>query len=133
MSMCCNSTFHMHVAYVSSGCCKSKSSISYVTMAIHVCCKGMVQMFHLFQTYVASVSSGYCICCSGYTHILQVCFTNVSAVSSICCMFLPRCCICSTSYTRMLQVYVLNVSPISDICCKCFSWMLLYVAVVIHI
>jgi hypothetical protein len=37
--------FHPDVAFVSSGCC-------IVTMAIHVCCKCM---FHLFQTYVASV------------------------------------------------------------------------------
>jgi hypothetical protein len=65
--------------------------------------------------------------------MLQVCFPNVSAVSSIYCMFLPRCCICSIGYTHMLQVYILNVSPISYRCCKCFSWMMLYVVVVIHI
>jgi hypothetical protein len=55
------SWFQMYVTYVSSGCCKSRSGIAYVVMAIHVCCKCMFQMFHLFQTYVTSVSSGCCM------------------------------------------------------------------------
>jgi hypothetical protein len=56
----------MYVVYVSSGCCKSRSCVAYVAMAIHVCCKCMFQMLQLFQTYVPSVLSGYCICCSSY-------------------------------------------------------------------
>jgi hypothetical protein len=95
-------------------------------MAIHVCCKCMYQMFQLFQMYVASVSSGRCICCSCYTPMLEPCFPNVSTVSS-------GCCICCSGYTRILQVYVPNVSPILDVFCKYFIWMLLYIAVVIHI
>jgi hypothetical protein len=42
-------------------------------------------MFHLIQTYVASVLCGCCICFSGYTHMLQVVIQNVSSVSDICC------------------------------------------------
>ena len=54
-------------------------------MAIHVCCNCMFQMFHLFQTYVASVLSGCCICCSRYTLMLQMYISNVSPVSDVCC------------------------------------------------
>jgi hypothetical protein len=53
-------------------------------MAIHVCFKYMVQMFHLFQTYIASVLSGCSICCSGYTYMLQMyvspCFSMLQQV-----------------------------------------------------
>jgi hypothetical protein len=81
--------FYMYVAYVLFGHCKSRSGVVYVAMtidiyykcmfqyfkrilqvfyldvayvalAIHVCCKYIFQMFQLFQTYVASVLSGYC-------------------------------------------------------------------------
>ena len=53
-------------------------------MVIHICYKCMFQMFHLFQTYVASVLSGCCICCSRYTLMLQVYISNVSPVSDVC-------------------------------------------------
>jgi hypothetical protein len=29
--------------------------VAYVAVAIHICCKRMFQMFHLFQTYVAEM------------------------------------------------------------------------------
>jgi hypothetical protein len=106
MSTCCNCIFHafqMNVAYILSGCCKSRSSIVYVAMTVHVCCKCMFQIFQLFKTYVASVLSRCCICCTNCTR---------------------KCCICCTCYTRMLQVYVSNISVVSNACCKCFIWML---------
>jgi hypothetical protein len=127
MSTCYNRIFHVfqiYVAYISSGCCKSRSSIVYVAMVIHVCCKCVFQMFQLFQTYVASVLFGYCICCSGYRCMLQVCVPNVSSVLDLCCY---------------LQVFYLDVAYVSDIYCKCvfkmfhlfqtyvasvFTWML---------
>ena len=50
--------------------------VVHVVMAIHICFKCMFQMFHLFQTNVASVLSrccksisGCCICCFGYTRM----------------------------------------------------------------
>ena len=58
MSICCNRMFHafqIYVAYISSGCYKSRSGVAYVTMAIDVCCKCMFEMFQLFEAYVASV------------------------------------------------------------------------------
>jgi hypothetical protein len=79
-------------------------------------------MFPLFQTYVASVSSGYCICCSGYTCMLQVCFFK-----------------CLSCFRRMLQVFYLYVAYVAvviyiyckhmfqlfhlvSVCCnKCYS------------
>jgi hypothetical protein len=115
MSTYCNCMFHVfqiYVAYVLSGCCKSRSGIAYVVMVIHVYCKCMFQMFQLFQIYVTSVSSGYCICCSGYTRKLQVCFPNISVVSSRCCMFSSGCCICCNSYTRY----------VASVCSKCFTY-----------
>jgi hypothetical protein len=48
MSTYCNRmfhAFHMYVAYVSFGCCKSRSGVAYVVMTIHVCCKYMFQIF----------------------------------------------------------------------------------------
>jgi hypothetical protein len=41
----------------------------------------MLQMFHLFQTYVASVLYGYCICCK---RMIQL-FHMVSLCCSMCC------------------------------------------------
>jgi hypothetical protein len=34
--------------------------VAHFAMAIHVCFKHMFQMFHMFQTYVTSVSSECC-------------------------------------------------------------------------
>jgi hypothetical protein len=30
-------------------------NVAYVAVAIHICCKRMLQMFHIFQTYVVEV------------------------------------------------------------------------------
>jgi hypothetical protein len=59
----------------------SRSSVAYVAITIHVCCKCM---FQLFQTYVTIVLSVCCICCTGYARMLQVYFSNVLAVSNVC-------------------------------------------------
>jgi hypothetical protein len=132
MSTCYNRMFHvfqMYVAYISTGCCKSRFGvamtihiyckcmfqfrcfkrmlqvfyldIAYVALTIHVCCKYMFQMFQLFQTYVASVLSRYFIYC--------------------------------TDYTCMLLVYVSNVSTVLNVCYKCFYLDVTYVIVHIHI
>jgi hypothetical protein len=45
--------FHVDVA-------KVDRDVTHVAMAIHICVKFMFLMFHLFQLYVASVSS---VCC----------------------------------------------------------------------
>ena len=40
--------FYTYVASVSSECCKSRSFVAYIAMAIHVCCQCMFQIFQLF-------------------------------------------------------------------------------------
>jgi hypothetical protein len=66
---------------VANVCCKCFIKTLHMlqwayTYAASVC----FQMFKLFQTYVASILSGYYICCSDYTHILQVFVLNVLSV-----------------------------------------------------
>ena len=97
-------------------------------------------MFHLFQTYVASVLSICFICCNGYTRMLQVFYLDVAYVAvaiHICCKRLFKkfhlfqtyvasvylgYYICCSGYTHMLQVYVPNVLPFSYVCCsRCCS------------
>jgi hypothetical protein len=79
-------------------------------------------MFHLFQTYVASVLSGYCICCNGYTHMLQ---DYVSPISDICCsncsmlqVFLLACTVCFICFRCIFHMFHLNVVCVSSGCCK---------------
>jgi hypothetical protein len=45
----------LYVAVVAFRCFKSRSGVAHIAMAIHACFRRMFQMFHLFQTYVASV------------------------------------------------------------------------------
>jgi hypothetical protein len=59
----------------------------------------MLQVFQLFLTYVACVSSGSCKSRLGY-------------------------CTCCNGYICMFQVYIPNILAVSDVCCKCFIWML---------
>ena len=47
--------------------------VAYVEMAIYACCKSMFQVFHVFETYVVSVSSGcYNMLLWLYTHVSSV-------------------------------------------------------------
>jgi hypothetical protein len=59
--------FHLDIA-------KVDPNVAYVVMIIYICCKRLFKMFHLFQTYVASVLSGCCIC---FIHMLQVYVSTV--------------------------------------------------------
>jgi hypothetical protein len=79
-------------------CCKLQVASFYLDVAvvIHICCKCMLQIFQLFQTYVASVLFECCICCNGYIHMLQAYVSNVSPVSYVFC-----------SKCFMLQVFLL--------------------------
>jgi hypothetical protein len=91
-------------------------------MVIHVCFKCMFQVFHLFQTYVGSVSSECCKsgygCCI-YMHVVSVCFqvfqvfhTYVASVSSECCIcFAMATHVFSWCFRHMLQVFSFG-------CCK---------------
>jgi hypothetical protein len=113
--------FHLDVACDSSRCCKSRSNVPYIVMAIHVCC---TCLFDLFQNVC-------CKCLIWILHMLQwlymyvasVCL-NISPVSYLCyecfigMLHMLQCCIC---FRHMLQAYVQNVSYL-DVCCKeCLS------------
>jgi hypothetical protein len=74
-------------------------SVTFVSVAIYICCKASIQNVSLFQTYVTSVLSGCCICCSCYTHMLQAYIANVSVVSDICCRS-GSCCNISRCWKR---------------------------------
>jgi hypothetical protein len=55
--------FHIDVA-------KVDRDVAHISMAIHICCKRMFQIFHLFfKCMFTSVLSGCFIC---FTHMLQV-------------------------------------------------------------
>jgi hypothetical protein len=84
-SICCNDMFYafqMYAAYVLSGCCKSRSDVAYA-------CNGYTRMLQVYISAVVSVLSESYICCSVYTHTLQEIFhlfqTYVASVLSICC------------------------------------------------
>jgi hypothetical protein len=129
----------MYVAYVLSGCCKSRSGVTYVVMAKYGCCKCMFQMIQLcsnvsavfkrmsqvFYLDVAYVAMTIHVCC-------KCVFQTFHLFSDICCkcFILSRCSICFSGYKRMLQASIQNVSSVSDVCCKC---VYLAVADAIHI
>jgi hypothetical protein len=93
---------------------KVDRDVACVAMVVHVCCKRMLPMFHMFfQTYVASVFIWCCIC---FTHMLQVflsgCYVYLQWFSSVSGVF----CKC---FGRMSQVFHLS----SDVRCNCCIWM----------
>ena len=89
----------MYVAFVSYGCCKSKSGdVAYVAVVSEACCKSMfssvlddsevclicvfqthvafvfIWMLHMFHTYVACVLFGCCVWLQWFSSVFQVCF-----------------------------------------------------------
>jgi hypothetical protein len=113
---------------------KVDRDIANVVRAIHVCFKCMFQIFYLFQTYIASVSSRYCkyrFGCCIYIFMCFKCFhTYVASVFHLdVAMFvmdkhvffkffwcfvnvLDVCCKCFSYFRRMLQVFHLNVAKV---------------------
>ena len=93
----------MYVANVPYGCCKKVDlDVAYVAMAIHVCCKCLLKMFHLLQTYVASVFIWM-------LHMLQWLCVYVLVAIHICCK-------------PMFQIFHLLRRMLHEVlsCCKCF-------------
>jgi hypothetical protein len=80
---------------------KVDQDVAHVEMAIHVYFKCMFQMFHLFQTYAAIVSFGYCKTRSG------------------CCMYVGI-------FIRMLQVFHLDVCICLQWLHTCFKFFLVF-------
>jgi hypothetical protein len=124
--------FQIYVAYVSSECCKSKSSIAYVAMAIH----GYTRVLYV---YVLNVSK----------HVLEVFHLDVAYVTvaiHVCCKCVFKCFSC---FSWMLHVFIWMLpmlqwlyTYVASVCFKCFTYFrrmlqvfyldFAYVAVVIH-
>ena len=85
-----------------------------VAMVVHVCCKRLSTMLHLFfYTYVASVLDACLKCFICLLCMLQVFHLDVSKVDQ------------DVAHVAMVfQLYVLNVSSVLDVCCKVFIWIL---------
>jgi hypothetical protein len=100
---------------------KVDRDVAYVARVVHVCCKRLFPMFHLFfqmyvasvfiwmlytfHTYIASVLSRCCVCLQWFSSVSGVffkCFqTHISSVSSF--------------FRRMLQVLHLDVSKVDRV------------------
>ena len=100
--------FHVDVA-------KVDRDIAYVAMVVHVCCKRLSPMFHLFFVHV---------CCKCFRRmslsVSYVLFVYVASVASGC-LKVDRD---VTHVAMVFQLYVTNVSSVLDVCCKCFILML---------
>jgi hypothetical protein len=101
---------------------KVDRDVAYVEMVVHVCCKGLLPMFHLcfldacckyvyldvlymFQTYAACVLSGCCVWLQWFSSVFR-CFFQVfeKHVSSV-----------SSAFVRMLQLLYLDVSKVDRV------------------
>jgi hypothetical protein len=90
--------FHMDVV-------KVDRDVVYVAMVVHLCCKLLFSMFHLFfQTYVASV---------------LIWMLHMFRAYVVCVLF--GCYVC-------LQWFQVFFASISDTCFKCFISLMTYVA-----
>jgi hypothetical protein len=96
--------FQMYVASVLCGYCKVDWDVAYVAMVVHVCCKLLFSMLHLFfQTYVASV----------FIWMLHMFHTYVASV-------LSRCCVC---FIMVFKCSSGAFASVSDACFKYFIYL----------
>jgi hypothetical protein len=118
---CCKSMFQvfgmLQVLYIDVA--KVDRDVAHVVMAIYVCFKCMFQMFHRFQTYIASVLSRCCKTRSGCC-ILQAYVSSVFMFSYICLqVFYLDACICLQCFFKCFkafsQVFYTLVSSISSL------------------
>jgi hypothetical protein len=84
-----------------------------VAIAIHVCFKCRIQIFHLFQTYVASILSGCCKCLK--------CF-HLFVASIFIWMFAMAIHVVLSFFSGVLQVFhtMLQVFKLFQTYCKYF-------------
>jgi hypothetical protein len=75
---------------------KVDQDIAYVVSVSDVHCKSLFKIFHMFQTYIASVLSECCICYIGY-------------VASVCSKYF----IC---FSRMLELFHLSIEKSRSRC-----------------
>jgi hypothetical protein len=105
----------MYVASVSYGCCKSSRDVAHVAIVVHICCKLLFSMFHLFFSDVCC-KCVYLDVAYVFTHMMQVFYLDVAHVYNGFKCFLVVFCNC---FRRMFQIFNL----FSDVCCNCCIWM----------
>ena len=135
---CFTQMFQRYVAMFYTDVVKLDRDVAYVAMVIHVYCKLLFSMFHLFvqtyfasvfiwmlhmfHTYVASILSGCCV----YFAMISSVFSRFSSVSNACF----KCFICFQTYVTCV------LSGCGKwLCCKCMFWMFCmfqaYVAIIV--
>jgi hypothetical protein len=100
--------------------------VTHVAKAIHICCKSLFKMFHLFLVYVTSVLSGYCKSRSGgciYMHVASLCFKCFIRMLQVFHLGVAYICNWYTRVFKFFSSVFASVLAISDVCCKCFIWM----------
>ena len=103
---CCKSMFqvfnmfHLDVAIISCGCCKSRSGCC-------ICCNRYTRMLQAFVHIVSVV----------FQRMLQVC------LSKCCICFIWMLYIFCNSFFKRLGVFI----SVSDVCCKCFNCFRAYI------
>jgi hypothetical protein len=103
--------FHRYVALFHMDIEKVDQNVAYVTMVVHVCCKLLFLMFHLFfQTYVASVFIWMLhishVCCKYFIWMLRMLHNGFSCVFGCFC----KCFRCMFQMFHLLQTYVVSVA-----------------------
>jgi hypothetical protein len=93
--------FHMGVAKVDHG-------VTCVTMVVHISCKRLFPLFHLFSRRMLQVCLSRCCIC--FTYMLQVFYMDVAYVCN------------------GFQVFSYVFAIVSDTCFKCFICLQMYVA-----
>jgi hypothetical protein len=95
--------FQRYVVSVSMDVAKVDRDVLYVAMVVHVCCKSLFQMFHLFFKRMLQVCLSRCCIC--FTHMLQVFYLDVAYVFQ----WLFKC------FHVFLQVFQTQASNVSFI------------------
>jgi hypothetical protein len=115
--------FQIYVAYVSSGCCKSRSGVALlqwlytcvasVCFKYFSCFKRMLQVFHLDVAYVAVTIH---VCCKCVLQMFQLFHLDVACFyldAAYVAVAIPVCCKCMFQMFHLFQMYVAR-----------FIWML---------
>jgi hypothetical protein len=100
--------------------------VAYVAMVVHVCCKRLSQMFHLFLcTYVVSVSDACLKCFICFLlYVASKCFKSKSGCCTCCNSVSTICHKYFISFRRILQMFRLDVAKVDLVfeCCSGTLW-----------
>jgi hypothetical protein len=91
---------------------KVDRDVAYVVIVVHVCCKSLFPMFHLFFRRMLQVCLSGCYIC--FTYMLQMFYLDVAYVCN------------------GFQVFFMCFASVSDACFKCFIY-LFFMLKVLHL